>query len=196
MGKNLILVSLILWFGIAVSGCKKDENLELPQITTIGANTIGFKLNGQVNATNSLGSISGSNCLLGDSLYFELFANCTNASISLFVGTNAKVGTYIFSTHPHDARRTILFGQNWGIIFIAPPHDVIGNDVYDYYITEPEHPGSITILRNDSTGIISGTFEFTAINPLRNDTVNITEGRFDIDVAKLNEWEKSHRKII
>jgi hypothetical protein len=59
------------------------------------------------------------------------------------------------------------------------------------YYCSIENSGNLNITRYDySNGIISGTFDFNAVNKDdSNDIIEITEGRFDISWRKINEKE-------
>jgi hypothetical protein len=49
------------------------------------------------------------------------------------------------------------------------------------YETDAKHPGTVTITRLDLVQrIVSGTFEFTAMDRVSGDSVRITQGRFDL----------------
>lgn len=142
-----------------------DDTPELPDITQNGANTFGFKVNGEIvnitNTSNQVAIYQGGVLQLGGGI------DVSNNDIRVMIRINnpIQVGIAYDLTQISDYRA----------IFIK--RNASNNCYYDYSNTLN---GSFSITKLDQSNfIISGTFSFsTKIDGC--EKVNITEGRFDL----------------
>ncbi len=167
----LLLCTLTL--ALACSCGKDDDNAEpqgeqLPPITTEGANTFGCLVNGEVWLPAG-----------GDSPFvglFELDVDYNEMNNNIRIQAKREVDENINQT----IALLALNADTLGIYTIKSGirfYDLIKRR--DYYI-DTLTTRQIEILRLDTENdIVSGTFEFTAIDPDSQDTVRVTEGRFD-----------------
>ncbi|MFN2458302.1 MAG: DUF6252 family protein [Chitinophagaceae bacterium] len=177
--KNLTLLLIAL---AIFTGCKKEVS-ELPASTQTGANTFGAKVNGQFWVPQGFGVVPTSSILEaryggGNSVFINarnFSSSPTETEFELYLQNVTGPGTY-------------LLNQPTGKY---PSH----SGSYGYYverkftpknewITNSQYTGKIEVSRYDVTNnIISGTFEFQAIN-LSNSPqpITVTEGRFDVTI--------------
>ena len=169
-----------------ISSCKKaEEDNELPPATQTGANTFGCKINGVnwiANGSNDIfnpqalwGGISATDTSFSQllkqyklQLYLSAY-NLNRSSFDLVTGCEPNVGTYFFNrtTRPEPAESNYI---NYGAF----------SGMGGWYMTDSTHTGSITITKYDRDNfILSGTFQFDALDKLTGKVLHITEGRFD-----------------
>ena len=185
MIKNLTKYSIFIMLlaFTSCSSCKKDSIL--PSATQSGANTFGCKVNGEIWIPDGRGGINGvkaiDNVFTGvgsdPKVYLWLTTYKSDGStLHLYLKDPYNVGTYYLNKNT-GIRPNIIFPDDYG--FFSKGR---------YYITDSLHLGKITIIKSDIyNGLIAGTFEYTASNPITKETVTVTEGRFDIDVKTLNK---------
>ena len=179
--KKICFILLLAFTGVC-SSCKNDDDSALPPIeqlppqTTVGANTAGCLVNGDVLIPK--GNNNGPAIL-----------RCQYAKR----GNEYTFGLFILNKEvtPTKAVR-ILFSQNYPLpinssipLEIPNVENSSWGDYFDdgsflTYSTSSEFKGELFITSIDeSTLQISGTFSFTAVNT-QGETVEVTEGRFDM----------------
>ena len=171
----LLLVTLLF-------GCGE----KLPKPTQKGANTFGCKIDGKKwvpdgrkGLFSSLKPISGGFYAISPypvykrGIYLLTISN-DNQQVNLYLNdSKAKSYSLSIDTQPNPVN---IYPSDYG-------YYQAGNG--NTYITSSYYTGSITISKADTvTGIISGTFEFTA-GDTKGQTVKITDGRFDINTRTL-----------
>ena len=173
--KTLLSVSALF---IMLFSCKKDD--PLPAATQVGANTFGCKVNGKSWIPDGGGGFSGIKPVEGGYLYKR-----ENIYVNAYRSDKTKVELYLPNTM---ATGQYQLNSNTGVVDIDPSparYGLYKDEQGTYYITDRQNIGTVEINRNDTTrGIISGTFEFTAVNPTTKKTIRITDGRFDVDSRK------------
>ena len=170
----LYLVVLVLaFFIIPASSCHKEEpEPDLVPITTTGANTMGFYVDGVVcNKIGKYGGLSAYGVIGGLSAEMVLYVfgggGEPKNSVTIYVPTNGCEINY-----PYSLNKSILFYHEAVFVDDAP----LGGNMY---FTDSLHNGTISLLRCDQN-VISGTFEFNAIHKETGKVIYVTDGRFDI----------------
>ncbi|MCE7040812.1 DUF6252 family protein [Dyadobacter sp. CY312] len=175
--KNVNLYITALAVLILFWGC--DKGPELTPISQEGKNTFSCKVNGKVWIPDGTGDIFVNikpiygvyyyNSLI-DTIYVNIETNSSSGEqVQLFLRT-FDVGVHMLDDDTQ-VTGSSFYPKNYG--FYSFKHK--------NYITSKEHTGSITISKsNISSGILSGTFEFTATSAT-GESVHITEGRFDLN---------------
>jgi len=179
--KNFCFISLLA-FTVFFCSCKNDDDSalapieQLPPQTTVGANTAGCLVNGEVlipkGSNNGPAILRCQYAKRGDEYTFGLFI--LNNEV-----TPTKAVRILFSqNYPLPINSSIpleipnVENSSWGDYFV--------NGSFLTYSTSSEFKGELFITSiNESTLQISGTFTFTAIND-QGETVEITDGRFDM----------------
>ena len=178
MKKTLIVLSFLL---ILVS-CKKEVN-ELPAATQTGANTFGARVKGELWIPQGFGvvptapileaSYSGNNAIIIHARNFS--SSPTETEIEIYLQDATKPGTYLLN------QTTAHFpNQSAGYAYYVERRFTPTNE----WITNKQYTGKVEVTRLDTVNnIISGTFEFNAIN-LYNapQPITITDGRFDVKI--------------
>jgi hypothetical protein len=155
------------------------ENV-LPETTQTGQNTLGCLIDGKPHIPDGGGAFSGLKPVYG--------------GLSGIRSTPYRVGVYVY-TYAKDKQRIELFINDYKLgphllnkdtqtmpANIAPQdYGLYQSAEGDTYVTSSRFTGQITILKADTaTGIVAGTFEFTAATPTGR-TVTISQGRFDVN---------------
>jgi hypothetical protein len=175
--KLLLCLSLSILF--IQSSCKKEK---LPPETATGANTFGCKVNGKLYTPSGGDASIGWYPVRGGwyrdvdnnrGLYINTVSDNTKF-IDLYIKVLDTPGVYKlnYNTTP----RPIAFRcENYGYYSTK---DNNGN--YSMFVTNTQYTGLINVKQILPTGIIAGTFEFTAYNSQTGETVAVTDGRFDV----------------
>ena len=179
--KNFCFVLLLAFTGVCCS-CNNDDDSDLPPIeqlppqTTVGANTAGCLVNGEVLIPKGNANESTLRCQYakrGDEYTFGIFINeNSNPTKSVRILYNKKkeplpINKSILLTIPN------IDESSWGDYLIEA-------GVLDKFSSNGQTNGELLILALDETRrIISGTFSFTAIND-QGETIEVTDGRFDM----------------
>ncbi len=146
---------------------------ELPPLTMEGKNTLGCKINGK-NWVASVGfNLSGDQA-------FQMGYD----SVSGHFGINALWKTTDKSIFERLGFESFISDNIIGRYSIArdsrSPDFIDIDNRFKAYWLEPKLSNNVNIIFfNKFKKIISGTFEFTAIDTVNADTLIITEGRFD-----------------
>lgn len=151
----------------------------LTPITQEGKNTFSCKINGKVWIPDGRSSLAVTVKPIVGGFYYDYVSHENFGTIQ--INTHHKSGddlsiylktNYVGLHHLNENTDFKDFSpENYGFFFFAQR---------DAYITSEQNTGSVLITKADTlTGIISGTFEFTAGNS-KGETVRITDGRFDI----------------
>lgn len=174
--KNRLL--LVVCTIALLSSCKKEIK-ELPEPSQTGSNTFGAKVNGQLWAPQGFGPLPASNLLEARFIGNDLIIKANNfASSPNETGFEIRVigvtgtGTYPLNTnivHPSFAASYAYYVKR----NLTPLNE---------WVTSASSTGSVTFTKVDrSAGIVSGTFEFSALNLYNTpEPLAVTEGRFDI----------------
>lgn len=169
---------------------------KLPDATQTGENTAGCLVDGQpwaariewgigVVSTPPAGVVNGHTLTKGEhwlSIHFSKALDAADqpnneTSIKIYLPQVSRVGTYVLDQPVlPDVLRT--YGANgtpaYGLFTIRRPLPE------QLLLTSPASTGWCTLTRFDTqSGVVSGTFEFTARNPQSGHTVHLTQGRFD-----------------
>jgi len=172
---SLFILILIL----ACFSCNKEIS-ELPPATQSGANTFGCKIDGKLWGPSGFGIIPTAAPL--EARYMadhNLIINARNFSsspteteIELFIKNASEPGTYSLNTTVSYPTFAASYGYYVHRKF-SPDNEWMSSDQYT---------GSIMLTKIDTVNlIVSGTFEFHAINLYNSpQPINVTEGRFDI----------------
>jgi len=173
--------ALLLCLIFCMASCKKEDSspfpTPLPAATQVGANTFGCRINGKTWIPDGGGGFSGIKPIEGGYLYTK-----KNIYINTYRRDKTKIEIYLPNTVQTG---TYELNNNTGLVDVDlnPKRYAFYKDADDnYYITNSQYTGQITITQNDTVrGIISGTFNFTAYSPNSKQTIRITDGRFDIE---------------
>lgn len=164
---------------LLVIACQKDK---LPPETQEGKNTFGCKINGKNWVpTGTPGKPSGGMYPGVNGGFFQIGTDTTiylyirtykgDESVQLFARNIVKPGRYNLDNLT-ETKPNALKPLNYGAVLFGSTE----------YVTTDKYTGFIDIAKADiSTGIISGTFEFTAVNRTNpTQTIRVNKGRFDI----------------
>jgi hypothetical protein len=163
---------------VALLSCNKEVT-ELPPSTQTGANTFGCKVDGKFWVPAGFGIMP------------------TAATVEVrFLGTDILINARNFSSSPTETEFELRIKNvtGPGVYSLNTTTTYPNNAVsYGYYVhrkitpdnewmTSAEYPGTVTITKIDTVNlIVSGTFEFQAINLYNNpQPMSVTEGRFDV----------------
>jgi hypothetical protein len=173
-------MKVTLWGGLAIilltlSQCqKKDPNPQLPPETTIGADTFGCKVDGQVFVPQDGRGKPG--------LYATEYTNLgTGRGGGYYLSLGAVDWKPVNSIAIHadsllvETGKTYPFKSGKGIAYVLVDY---GNESY---LTLDTDPGQLVITRYDPIQrILSGRFDFVATNKSTGHQVHVTDGRFDV----------------
>jgi len=153
----LYLVVLVLaFFIISASSCHKEDPIpDLVPITTTGANTMGFYVDGvPVNIKGKHGGLSS----------VGVKGGIINGEIIYLLGSAENSNPYKLNNDK----------WHYDEVSVIDHSDLGGNT----YKTDSIYCGFLKLLKLDSK-IISGTFFFDAIDSETGKVIHITDGRFD-----------------
>ena len=195
MMKKLLLLIIILVCSITISvtmgSCLKDLfDEKLPKATRTGANTFGCKIDGKSwipDGTHdlfvSIPALSASIYQWQGTKYFHLSARKDPSALKKKDETYDDL--YFDITLPATAGE-IIIDKTCNNCGLYCPYNSIRFTIKslpygECYITDSFHPGKIHFTRIDTLNrIVSGTFEFKAIDKNTGKTINVTDGRFDV----------------
>ena len=166
-----LLLPLVCGWGATSCSLFSEPEPELPPATQIGANTLGFKVNGKnwvpkdegmyppgssiVRANGGGGRLS----ILNTMIVGGFQANSDNKMTSTFY-----IELYNFTAYKTYSAITMILDNKWS--------------------TSKNQPWKLEISKYDTTQrIIAGTFSFVG-TAKDGSTINITDGRFDIKYYK------------
>jgi len=176
--KTLVFfIAAIFSLTLLFTSCKKqpvDQLSLLPPATQTGANTFGCLVNGKAFLPKAYGFMASpalecqydSNGLFLVASYKDNNGNYTDITI----GTDSLV----LAEEQAFQLKTRVPGNAYA------KYGFIGGSVVTY-MTNDSISGSLTITKLDITNkIISGTFNFKAVDTANNKTIELTAGRFDL----------------
>ena len=177
---------ILILFSFLLVSCSKDNPFEtpttqdqLPPATTVGANTVGCLVNGEVLLPKG-GRPFGPPIL---TCYYQYL----NGSYEFGLGyTNNQQNNIIRGVYLFTNKLQFVQGQTYTLSL-----DQQNNSAYAQYspdtflegfATNSQNVGQIKITKLDETNaIISGTFWFNAVKTTTGEIIHITEGRFDLE---------------
>jgi len=174
--KKLIFSVAILTL---VFSCQKKVD-ELPPATQTGANTFGVKVNGELWVPSS-SILPGASKL--EARYLpnhgliinarNLASSPTESEFEIYLQNLDGTGTYQLNSS------TALYpsmSASYAYYVLRKINPI------NEWMTSPQYTGVVNITLNDTINhIVSGTFEFTALNQSGPaDVLHVTEGRFDV----------------
>ena len=182
MKKKLFTLLLLfpLWgLGVLLWGCSDDDDNspqnpvdQLPDATQTGEGTFACLVDGEA--------------FIADNPYFNCFyqnidneyhfgISGSNQSYSTPNNINLEIhGIAIENNTSYSLASEAPIGAFGGGIFLGP------NEAYDYFMTNENFTGELTITKLDLDNyIISGTFWMNLQDPFTGETIEIREGRFD-----------------
>jgi len=162
---------------LAASHCKKNKD-QLPSATQSGANTFGCLIDGKAWIPTGHGAGSGIEPTSGGffgtpdgkrNIYIKAYS--PSDDIHIFLKQVYTVGTYYLNKNNIGRPDFLIYPESYGGYF---------RDDGSYFVTDSLNTGVVRITYADTTsGIVSGTFQFTAKNPQTGPLKKITDGRFD-----------------
>lgn len=186
-----LICSLII--SVTMGSCLKglfDE--KLPKATQTGANTFGCKIDGKSWIPDGTHDLFVSIPALSASIYqwqgtrnFHLSAR---KDPSGFKKTDETYDDLYFDITLPATAGELRIDKTCNSCGIYCPYNSIRFAVKvspygECYITDSLHPGKIHFTRIDTLNrIVSGTFEFRAIDKNTGKTINVTDGRFDVTI--------------
>ena len=193
---------------LALSSCSKNNDTpqtpqdQLPQITTIGANTAGCIINGKVlipkNGINGISGypIYGLVTYAGPNFSSPDFNDYYAIKIMNLKDKGLNYSVYVHLNNINAGAINYTVGQSNGEYFIDgpnTPHIIVqefNNNIFTgkLFLSIASY-GIIKINRFDYPNhIISGTFNCTLYNKDNTaETISVSDGRFDINTATLNQ---------
>ncbi len=168
------LLLLHFCYSLLFFSCQKEK---LPKPTQEGKNTFGCKINGKNWVPSGGGGFSGIKPVDGgffeniNTIYIRAYSK--DESVQLYLRDVFNIGEYSLSSNTIPMPDN-LDPKSYGL------YSVRKDNATSTYITNTMHAGKVIISNRDTVNkIISGTFEFTAVNS-NGKTVKITDGRFDV----------------
>lgn len=181
-------LSIWLWLIALVSifaGCKKDKELteleKLPPTTQTGANTFGCLVNGkawvaQRNDCNIL-------CDPSFKIYYDggfgglVAITCVQIDIQNNIDQGISI---LFDSSNYKSTHSLIVTNPLNSVSFKDGNSPSSCNRYQHSLdTTVTHAGKVVLTNyNLSSGIISGTFEFTLTKP-GCPTIIVTDGRFD-----------------
>ncbi len=172
---------LISCLSVALLASCKKEVTELPGATQTGANTFGAKVNGVFWAPQGFGPFPANDILEARMSGHDIVINARNFSSSpnetefqLTIFNVFAPGTYLLNSdviHPNGAASYGYYVKR----NFTPDNE---------WLTSSTYTGRVIITRIDDVNmIVSGTFEFNALNIYNApEPITVTEGRFDLKI--------------
>ena len=165
-----LLFIILTTFIFSASSCHKEGPIpDLVPITTTGANTMGFYVDGVPH--NKKGSIKAGESSVSWGKYAD-------GKIEFVGGGGEPYGYLRLSFYYKPSLNTFeisLISQNTGFGEFIDDAPLGGSEYY----TNDTITGVLNILRLDDH-IISGTFEIRLQDPITGKIIHLTDGRFDI----------------
>ncbi len=168
----------LMSIGLLLATCKSQEDM-LPSATQTGQNTFGCLINGKSYIPDGSGGFMGVKPVYGGLTGIR----STPYRIGIYIYTFAKdkqrieifLNDYILGRHPLNSdtgtRPALLEPKDYGLY----------ENESDAYVTSSKYTGWINLIKADTlSGIVSGTFEFTA-GIKDGKTISVTSGRFDVN---------------
>ncbi len=178
------LFPIFLFIIISIASCRKVQD-NLPSETTVGAYTIGFKVNG----TNYTASGKVGQLLNNGAVSYNYSNYTTDHSIVITAERTAGDNKFeIWLAIPYkDSIGTYLLLDNYkGTFFLGGNPNPSDPSDASTYTTTNVYTGKVSISYFDGTPmpyypgrILAGTFEMEGVNK-NGKVIHITEGRFDI----------------
>ena len=168
---HLLLLPAV--FFLTMSSCHKDEpKPDLVPITTKGANTMGFYVDGvphNKKGQSTWSSVYGVRGGINKDYILHLFGGGGNPNITIVIDLKMDIN---FPLQEYDLNGSDYYDNRISIIDDTP----LGGQ---QYICDSLHTGKLTLLKVE-TDMAAGTFYFDAVNPETGKVIHITDGRFDI----------------
>ncbi len=182
MIKILYAYLILNLLNISCAKTKKMVSLnDLPPATQKGLNTFGCLVNGKGFINQGFGPNFRMSYVryMYSGFDLEVSDNANSPFKSLIIGGNNisfhTGGKYQFASYSFDMNNS--FGANYLTDSVIGSNSFID---FNYYTRPPMTSGELDLSLVDTVNrIISGTFNFTAIDPNSNRLVTISEGRFD-----------------
>ena len=182
---RICLYVLLLALG-SCSSCKKDVDpiSQLPPETQTGANTAGCLINGVAWIPNGspwsgiksiyFAGIRDEFLIINLNFYYESASGSYQEYISLCINDYKTLGERTLNSN------TVAYPNTFGV----RPKDygcyTRRNVSESNYMTTTEFVGKVNLkVFDEAKKIVSGTFEFDAIDPVTKKVVSIRNGRFD-----------------
>jgi hypothetical protein len=171
-----------IWYVLILFSCNELPDLNLPEKTTEGKNTLG--------------------CIVDNKIWTNYGIRCTtfgcedsNLKAELYRNINGEFELTIFSSYTVKkkdiSQRLIIIVENIhgeGLYDLAGGHmQFLKDSNYDNYRSDDPQKASVSITKYDTINmIVSGEFYGQLNNQNRTKEVAITDGRFDIKINKRN----------
>jgi hypothetical protein len=160
--------------------CKKNEVDALPPLTMEGKNTFGCLIDGKAYVPNGGSGYNADKAVEGgyQAIEWKDIKNC------IWIRTNNKDGSGM-DIWLCNVERTGEYSMdyNTGVspAVILPYNYGLYYNRRNFFVTDVQHIGKVMITRADTvTGVVAGTFEFTAYDSTARKTISVTNGRFDV----------------
>ena len=178
MMKPLLTIHTCLLALLLFGGC--DSGPRLTPVTQEGKNTFSCRINGKVWVPRGSSGMGGEIKPVNGGFLRNVITDESNISIKTYssTGTSDQVDLFLVS---YETGRHLLNRATAEIGVSLSPESYGRCQVNGKtYMTNESFTGWINLVKADiNTGIIAGTFEFTAVAG-DGETVRITDGRFDI----------------
>lgn len=177
--KNLLLALVVV---LGFTACSKDVE-ELPPATQTGANTFGARVKGELWMPQGFGVVptapilearyGGNNAVFINARNFG--SSPDESEIEIYLQNITGPGVFLLNqatgVYPNNSASYAYYVERR----IRPENE---------WITNASYTGRVEVTRFDTVNhIISGTFEFQAINMYGTpEPISITEGRFDVKI--------------
>jgi hypothetical protein len=178
--KNTTHYLLLSTAWLAMAACTQPD--PLPEATQGGKQTFGCRVNGKAFVPDGG---TGWNATKPIVLYnSDRRADDGSIVRILYIEATSRTGESIVVviTEPYETGIRLINKTftplSWSPI---PGNQALYSGAGGSFVTGPNHPGLITLTRADTVArILSGTFEFKAMNPKTGEVVEVTDGRFDV----------------
>jgi len=193
MKKAILLVGLVIQMTMTscIKNLFKEKEESLPAVTQIGANTLGCKINGKVwvpNGTHDLFvSIHALSAYTYQSQGIKYFSISARRDPSLFNKEEDSYDDMSLDVTLPPSTGEIIINKDCNSCGLYCPYNSLRFKIKGLfqggcYMTSSIHTGKVRFTRIDTTNkIVSGTFEFSAIDKSSGKTITVTDGRFDVN---------------
>ncbi|MCO6462257.1 MAG: hypothetical protein J5I59_12710 [Saprospiraceae bacterium] len=167
-----LLFLALAFFIISASSCEKEKEPDLVPITTTGANTMGFYVDGvphNKKGQSTWSDVYGVRGGVSEEDVLHIYGGGGNPKVTIVIDLHIDINNPL---QEYD-----LNGSDWdkNRITIIDDSPLGGKE----YRCDSIHNGKLTLLRLEQN-MAAGTFYFDAINPETGKVIHVTDGRFDI----------------
>ena len=193
MKRNILLVGLVaqIMMSSCIKNLFKEKEESLPAVTQTGANTLGCKVEGKVwvpNGTHDLFvSVQALSAYVYQSQGVKYLSISARKDPSAFNKEDDAYDDLSLDVILPASTSEVIIDKDCNTCGLYCPYSSLRFKIRGLfqggcYMTSSLYTGKVRFTRIDSVNrIVSGTFQFSAIDKNSGKTINITDGRFDVN---------------